>query len=435
MRVIIVLVGFLVGMLIGSFGCVHRPPPPPPPPVRAIAVWAPGVPHPVVYLDILGTVVGDANGYAGFPRVPESLKFVPYLTITAAGYQPYRVDHVPLKPGNYQMNVGVELPPMQRVQVILPRLVARGQFIGLENGQRFTVMEATDFALYEKHLKGLDIDSVLTQRAALGYNMVRVFGTGTIPFPEEPMNLIPSLYGDRYFTELPVFFQRLAQHGLYGEFVAFAGHRSALPTKADELAFWNRLVATLTPITNVILEAVNEHDQPGNRVEALQELPKPVGVLTSHGSSGIAGANGADPVKPYWDYLSLHTNGVLEWQRKAGHNCMELSATKPCTANENTRAPDRFQSPALAFDAAAGASLLAAGSTFHSLNGRISRLWTGLELDLAKAWANGAKSVPLACQAGAYRHDSAETDQEAREGLLRVYQRGSDAACRVRIRR
>jgi len=428
------LVAVVGTLIVVGAACARRPPPPPSPPpaYRAVAVWVPGVAHPIVYLDQIGTVTGDSNGYAGFPSVPESLKVVPYLTITATGYHPYRVERVPLRPGNYQMNVGVELPPLQHTFVFLPRLVARGQFIGLENGQRFTAIEATDFALYEKHLKGINIDPVLKQRASLGYNMVRVFGTGTIPFPDEPMNLIPSLYGERYFTELPVFFQRLARQGLYAEFVAFAGHRSALPTKADELVYWTRLVEALRPITNVILEAVNEHDQLGNRVESLQELLRPVGILTSHGSSGVAGANGADPVMPYWDYISLHTNGVPEWQRKAGHNCMELSANTPCTANENTRAPDRFQSPALAFDAAAGAALLAAGSCFHSLNGRISRLWEGLELDLAKAWVDGAQSVPLACQAGPYvRRDDLLTPS-----LLRVYERRiGDPACIVRIRR
>jgi hypothetical protein len=74
---------------------------------------------------------------------------------------------------------------------------------------------------------------------------------------------------------------------------------------------------------------------------------------------------------------------------------------------------------AWAYDAAAGAALLCAGSCFHSESGRTSSLWTGDEADVAEAWALGAASVDLSYQDGLYNHpQELETPD-----LLRVYQR------------
>src|ERR1700710_45921 len=82
-----------------------------------------------------------------------------------------------------------------------------------------------------------------------------------------------------------------------------------------------------------------------------------------------------------------------------------LAASRvPVLSNENTRFADRCQSPQVAFDAAAGAALLCAGSAFHSVAGKQSVLWGDAELECARAWAAGAKSVPLEFQMGRYVH-------------------------------
>lgn len=326
-----------------------------------------------------------------------------------------------------------QLRQARRQIVVLPRLVVRGQFFALDDGRAFTGIEATDFKLYQLHLDGVDIDPILAQRAALGYNMVRIFGMGPVTFSNgDSIRLIVSEYGERYWTEMVPFFHRLARHGLYGEWVAFIGNREIVGVEA-QLAHWRRLITTLTPISNVIVEAMNENDQ--HPLDALHQLPRPAPpLLASHGSNGLAGANGALPVMPYWDWTGLHQNGVFEWPRKVGHNNWELWGG-PSLGNENTRAPDQFQSPAQAFDAAAGAALLSAGSCFHSVSGRISALWSGLELELARAWANGAKSVPLACQSGPYIHrmDLERPEDQVRGG--RIYERRTgDPACIVTIR-
>lgn len=320
-------------------------------------------------------------------------------------------------------------------QVELPRLVPNGQFFMLETGQRWTVIESSDFALYDKWLNGIDIEPVLTQRAALGFNSVRIFGLGRgLAFPGYTIDLRPDKHGDRYFTKLRPFFQALARHHLYGSFVAFIG-QIEIPTIGGQLAHWDRLNAYLRDIPNVLVSAMNEDNV--HPLPSLLQLPKPVGVLASHGSNGGTkdGLNGAPPPTPYWDWIELHTNDTFERQRKLGHNCQELSDRHPCLASENTRADDRLTRASEAFDSAAGASLLAGGSTYHSLAGRSSDLFQGAQLDLATAWVEGAKSVPLSCQAGRYRHDAIHVQMEQQEGLLRVYQRGDDPACLVRIRR
>jgi hypothetical protein len=62
--------------------------------------------------------------------------------------------------------------------------------------------------------------------------------------------------------------------------------------------------------------------------------------------------------------------------------------------------------------------------------GRHSTLWSDATLRIAQAWAAGARSVPLSCQNGAYVH---RQDLEG-STYLRVYQRGGDDRCIVRIR-
>jgi len=162
---------------------------------------------------------------------------------------------------------------------------------------------------------------------------------------------------------------------------------------------------------------VNEGTLPVNQID-MSRYARPTGILASHGSGGSEG----DPPWEPWDYGTLHYNDATEWQRKTAHNPMEDFANvynRPAMANENTRYPDRDDSLAHAYDAAAGAALLTAGACYHSCAGKLSVLWTGVELDAALAWAAGARSVPLEFQHGQYiRRDDLVTPE-----LLRVYER------------
>ena len=281
----------------------------------------------------------------------------------------------------------------------LPRLVTRGHSFALENGERFTAIECSDFNLLARyHADRRSIEPILEQRAALGFNLLRVwtlmhlsqFGIGDLdPCP---------------YDKVPAFCERCADHGLYVEFTAY--------TSTFDPNHWRRLAEAAAGASNVILELVNENDQPANTIDTRAFAPIP-GRLCAHGSNGSQAA----PVQPSWNYQTFHTNDAFEWQRKVGHNAMELGGT--VLSNENTRFPDRDSSVIHAFDAAAGAALLCAGSCFHSVNGKRSALFEGVELSAAKAWADGARSVPLEFQDGAYQH---RADLE-RPDDLRAYER------------
>lgn len=352
------------------------------------------------------------------------------LILDAPGYQRFMLTRVILAP-----DINVALVPIPVEPPALPRLRGRGQFVEQSDGTWFTVKDTTDFSLYAKFKEGINIDHILEQRMDTGFNTVRIFGVTQNTWPTYHANLTPQRYGDSYYQDIPAFFRKLSHYRLYGNWVAFISNNEV--PESRQLEHWARLTSVLAGIPNVILSAMNEHNV--HPLATLFRLPRPIGVFSSHGSNGGTpdGNNGAAPPEPYWDWTELHTNDTPEWVRKAGHNCMELSNVIPCIASENTRAPDRFNSEAQAFDAAAGTTLLAGGYTFHSFGGRASDLWTDTELRLARASIAGSNSVPVHCQAGQYYHRlNDEIAEENAGGYLRVYQRGDDRAnCRVRQRR
>jgi len=318
---------------------------------------------------------------------------------------------------------------------ITTHLVARGSFFALETGERWTAVQCSDFALLARHLAGEDITPILEQRASCGFNLLRVWTL----FDIDKIGTLTTLDYDR----IPAFVALCASFGLYVELTAYTG--------INDPQHWSRLCKTaLDCRPRPLLELVNELDANTNEADAqgrvfdlkLHHQP-PAPLLSSHGSNGSQ----AIAVRPPWSYEEFHTNDATEWHRKVGHNAMELSdgaqgspgfpdlqgSRVPVLANENTRFPDRAQSPEMAFDAAAGAALLCAGSCFHSVSGKTSELWSGVELECAKAWADGAKSVSLEFQEGRYDHPK----ELEGPGDLRVYKRilPDGRAFTVRIRK
>lgn len=288
---------------------------------------------------------------------------------------------------------------------------------------RTTIIECSDFNLFNRFLAGEDIGSVLEQRAAVGFNTLRVWTAYQIG---RIGRLIPREHPD-YYAQIPAFLDACSLYGLYVEFTAFTGPYEAMFANDDEkVAHWDQLCAACATRTNVLLELVNEYDNGPNLGLPYDRLQKPAGVLSSHGS----GSQDSPPKEPFWDYATWRA-AAGEWQRKIGHGADEFGGAFPVITNETPRYPDNEQSLTHAYDGAAGAALLCAGSCFHSVHGKDSTLWTGLELDAAVAWTAGATSVPLDCQAGGYVHRS---DLEGGQAL-RVYQRGQDDRCIVRIRR
>lgn len=319
----------------------------------------------------------------------------------------------------------------------LPRITINGKFFGLDNGSRWTAIEASDFNLLNRYLAGEDIRPILSQRAETGFNLLRVWtaydvcpsGQGCQPIGR----LVPSEHPELY-ERVPPFLKLLSKYGLYAEFTAFTGpYNSTLPSEVDKLAHWNRLVASLQGSSNALLELINEYNHPANSQINLGLFVRPAGILTSHGS-GLSDGIGPEPM---WDYSTYHPGLGGEWMRKAVHNGMEDVADRfnvPALLNETTRFPDNDSSLAHAFDVGRGCALLQAGCAFHSVAGKSSNLWSGLELNLAQEWARGALSVDLRCQGGSYVH---RTDLEGPE-ILRAYERagtGLGAMCVTTVRR
>jgi hypothetical protein len=421
-RTLIAVIALAIAILLAS--CLPTKPPVVTPPVTppvtcglVVHVFNGPVEGDHKVIGSLASVAGRSAIADGSGNVTTLGQFGPgrYLvSVSAAGYLPV-------------VDLPVELCAATSVNVVLtrkppdiaplPRLVTRGQFFGLETGRRFTAIQASDFNLLARFLANEDIEPVLKQRADAGFNMLRVWtlmkldGIGTLLSPD--------------YSRIPAFLLLCAKHGLYVEFTAYT-------STFDDGTHWRKLVESVAGQTGVLLELVNENDQPANTIDT-NAYARPVGVLASHGSNGSE----AWPVEPYWDYVTFHTNGAFEEQRKIAHNGWEIWSGATLV-NETSRYPevgmwrrdDPARNLALAYDAAAGAALLAAGSCFHSVLGKTSQVWDAPTLAVAKAWAAGARSVPLHCQAGPYYH-RAELETP---DLLRVYQRGDDPVCIVKIR-
>lgn len=328
-------------------------------------------------------------------------------------------------------------PPVPPIVKVLPRLVASGHAFTLEDGSSFTVIGNNDHQLFEKYLNHPDqFEAVYAQRVSLGFNWLRVFsmcydGNSDMGHARPKCNFA---YDDAYYAAWPRFAERLAQDGIYLEVTVFGSVCDLMPDPTQQQDHWSRLQSVLRNSTNVLLELVNENSGDCNHIRT-EDFAQPLDMVGSHGSNGSQ----MTPVRPWWGYETFHTNDAFEWWRKGGHNGMELSegdaegitvpSHVPVIEDEKTRTPDNDGSLGHTWGSAAAAALLIAGSSFHTNHGRFGELFDDGELALARAFVEGAKSVPLFCQNGPYRH---RADLEG-PADLRVYQRGFDDACIVRI--
>jgi hypothetical protein len=339
------------------------------------------------------------------------------------GYTAARAKHLA------QLKEALAPPVTGPATPVTGNLVVRGSFFALDSGERWTAIQSSDFFLLGRFLKGEDITPVLDQRAGCGFNLQRVWTL----FDIDQIGTLTSLD----YARIPEFVALCASRGLFVEFTAYTG--------INDPQHWTMLCAAALRCRPLpLLELVNELDANTNEPDSLgrvfnlalhERAPSP--LLSSHGSNGSQ----AVAVRPAWSYETFHTNDAPEWQRKTGHNAMELSegaeglaaSHVPVLTNENTRFPDRCQSSQMAFDAAAGAALLCAGSCYHSVAGKQSLRWDGVELECARAWARGAQSVPLEFQDGRYVH-AGDLEQS---GDLRVYKRvlPDNRSAIVRIRK
>lgn len=309
-------------------------------------------------------------------------------------------------------------------------LRTRGDCFEFIDGTRVTIKECTDFKLFHNHLIGRDIRPVLEQRANLGFNMKRVLGSCHNMFHLHPREF------PQYLLKLDSFFKLNEEYNSFVEFTVFADAPFAIPGLVNQIPFWIDVGAIASENLNALLELVNENNVHWNTIETGAFHPFP-GVLCSHGSNGSQ----SDPVRPWWDYEDFHTNDAHEWWRKGGHNAMEYShgATDengnvtiipshiPILTNEKTR-PDKDGIIQHHEDDARASALLCAGSCYHSEQGKFSELFTGRDLEFAKAFIKGANSINLEAQEKNYVHrrdlEGIVNNQPTK--FLRVYQKGNE---------
>lgn len=295
-----------------------------------------------------------------------------------------------------------------------------GKYFAHEDGTPKTLIGSSEFSLFKRYLDNDSptLDPVINQRAALGFNILRVWllNHSVVAFRNavEQDMIHPNQYAN-FYPRLTEFVDFLGSKGFCVELTVFTQTQTLMSNPFDQQSHLDKTANAVRGRKNVILELVNENNQHDNGV--WEGLVRPSGVIISHGS------NGADDtgVRPTWDYELYHTNDLFEWQRKVGHNAMEKAdeSNAPCWSNENMRYPDKDSSAIHAFDAAAGGALLCAGSCFHSQGGKFSRTFDPTEENCAREWIAGASSVPLEFQVGSYIHR-----QDLEEpGIIRVYER------------
>lgn len=333
------------------------------------------------------------------------------ITLTKPGYQTRVLDVVFPIP----TNINYEMEPTS-VPALGP-LTIEGQFFK-QHGQRMTMIDGSDFSLFQRDLDGEDIRPLLAQRQSLGFNCRRVFllNQSVVGYRNAPHaiddGIDPRRHPD-FYDRLRAFCGLLGAYGQNANLVIFTQTRTLMPFRSDQQKHLDLTAEAVRGLPNVLLSLVNEADQHDNA--CFDDLTRPGDVLISRGS------NGADSVPPRhdapWDFEEYHTNGLVEWQRKTGHNAMEWAdqSGRPCLSTENTRYTDQDASRIHAEDAAEGAALLCAGACYHSTAGKFSRMYE----PEASSWVTGAASVPLEFQAGRYIH---RQDLEIGD-VIRAYER------------
>ena len=269
-----------------------------------------------------------------------------------------------------------------------------------EDGSTFAWRGFSDFSLFHRFLSGDAIDAVLAERAALGANVLRVFGM----YGAEGIGranglgaLVPSKQ-PRYFDRLAAFLDLIAARGLRVEFVVFADAQELMPSAADQQTHLNRVAAVLAPRWNAIGEIVNEPFK--NGVEPMR-LRAPAGMLWASGE--YAWDDGA--AASHLDFVTWHPDRSTGWPSSAQAQMdmaarvrVPVVADEPLGFAEAAREGERSTSADEAAWFAAAAALAGAGATFHSDAGVASQRLGPAQKAAASAWFAGASWVPAAAQ-------------------------------------
>ena len=273
----------------------------------------------------------------------------------------------------------------------LSGLVVNGQFFQTVDGTPHTSIACSDFLLFKHYVEGGDIFSICDERAAFGFNEVRVFlgmKGGLGEFDPRP-----------HLDHLPDFCELLHDRGLRMELTIFPDAQRWIPDQQAQRDLLHQ-VDERVPLIDFI-EGMNEGNYLDNSAPGIAHEQLQQGRLWALGS-GLQASGTMLPAKSYGTY---HPARSVDWPRKVAHNGMEDVADKihkPVKSNECKRPDEASYRESDFYDAGGGVTLLQGGGTFHSQSGKASTLFSPDERRCAEAWVAGAKAVPLKFQRGAY---------------------------------
>jgi hypothetical protein len=293
-----------------------------------------------------------------------------------------------------------DVPPVSRVHV-------DGKVFRDESGALWQYRGVTAFLLLKRFAAGEDIGLYLDHRRLAGANVVRVL-TNVSWGP-----LKPSDYTD---DQLRAFLTTVHSHGLRVEVVALADAQSW--SLDQQVQHTQRIVNAVTTTGSLdLVEIANEpfkNSAPPSDVA--RRITVPDSVLTASGE--WASCDSLSPL--VLDYVTFHPERKDEWPRTAkdavelrdGFGCgdkpgyggahVPVVSDEPLGANE-VNEPGRRSNVADDFYwFATTASLLGAGSTFHSEAGLTASEPGPLQAAAEQAFFAGMSSVPKEAQLGQY---------------------------------
>ena len=227
---------------------------------------------------------------------------------------------IPAAPGAYE-GASLGLPTVA-YPMVSALTIQGNQFIS--GGQIWLWRGATEMLAPWRLLRRENVRPILEERRAAGATIVRSLAMG---WPFITGSGKPADFPD-YWPTMRAYWQMLAEVGLNGEWVVFAGTRQWMPDPRGQQEFYGRTCQELRAFPHVTLELLNE-DGHSTQLINPQNFGKPAGILASHGS----GLTDAPPVSPFWDFATFHARRDRPPDARASRTSIRTLSSglsKPC---------------------------------------------------------------------------------------------------------
>lgn len=329
--------------------------------------------------DPLASRMTDHDGATAWDELQPQPNTPYRLIVQAPGFQPFAQDY----PTVYT-DIDITLTPITSGLSPLVR-IERHRFVTAD-GRRVFLKMTSDFVLFWRYLEGEDIDPVLAQRQALGFNCVRVFGMCHYVMVNDlhAPTFKPSNHPDYHPKQL-AFFQKCARFGQYPYFCEFPDNAYAMENEDDHVPYHEANAENMRQVGG-ILEATNEYfAHSWNQVD-FNRILKPVGVLACSTSQG-------EGLHQWpWDFGDFHPR--RDFPAHVKEQCLsdnpnfevnfQMGLGENFNADKESNAVDKY------FQVGGSALGTALFSSFHCEQGKQSRLFDGQTLEAALAFIEGS---------------------------------------------